>query len=57
MTLGDGVFWSTVLLLLAVAAYQISIRGKWTSDGEVAYAREYGKATPLPIKLLPRASQ
>jgi hypothetical protein len=35
MTLGDGIFWSTVLVLLAAAIYQMSIRKKWKTVGKV----------------------
>lgn len=35
MTLGEGIFWSTVLILLAAAIYQISIRKKWKLVGKV----------------------
>lgn len=33
MTLGDGILWSTVLILLAAAIYQISVRHKWKLVG------------------------
>jgi hypothetical protein len=35
MTLGDGILWSTILLLLAAGVYQISIRKKWKLVGKV----------------------
>lgn len=35
MTLGDGILWSTVLILLAAGMYQISIRKKWKLVGKV----------------------
>ena len=35
MTVGDGILWSTVLLLLAVAAYQVSVRNKWKAAGKM----------------------
>jgi hypothetical protein len=34
MTIGDGIFWSTVLILLSAAIYQISIRKKWKLIGK-----------------------
>jgi len=35
MTIGDGIFYSTILLVLAGAIYAISVRGKWKEVGEV----------------------
>ncbi len=35
MTIGDGIFWSTVLILLSAAIYQISIRKKWKLVGKM----------------------
>ena len=35
MTLGDGIFWSTALILLAVASYQIFRHKKWKLVGKV----------------------
>jgi hypothetical protein len=35
MTLGSGILWSTVLLLLAVAIYQVSTHHKWKTVGKV----------------------
>jgi hypothetical protein len=34
MTVGDGIFWSTVLILFAAAVYHISIRNKWKVVGK-----------------------
>lgn len=34
MTIGDGIFWSTVLILVSAAAYQASIREKWKVVGK-----------------------
>lgn len=36
MTVGSGILWSTVLLLIALGAYLISVRGKWRTVGKVA---------------------
>jgi hypothetical protein len=36
MTLGDGIFWSTVLLLLAATFYLATVRKKWKTVGKVA---------------------
>src|SRR3954466_14558964 len=36
MTLGTGIFLSTILLLLALAAWQVSIHAKWKIVGKVA---------------------
>ena len=38
MTVGDGVFSSTILLLLGLAVYQISTRGKWRTVGKLMAA-------------------
>ena len=35
MTIGDGIFYSTILLVLAGAIYAISVRGKWKTAGKV----------------------
>lgn len=35
MTLGDGILWSTVLILLAAGIYQVSIRKKWKLIGKM----------------------
>ena len=35
MTLGDGIFYSTVLLVLAGSVYFISVNGKWNPVGKV----------------------
>jgi hypothetical protein len=35
MTLGDGIFYSTLLLVLAAAIYQVSIRQKWNLVGKI----------------------
>jgi hypothetical protein len=35
MTIGDGIFYSTILLVLAGAIYAISVRGKWKTTGKV----------------------
>lgn len=35
MTIGSGIFWSTVLVLLAVAARQITLHQKWKITGKV----------------------
>lgn len=34
MTVGDAIFWSTVLILFAAAIYQVSIRKKWKFVGK-----------------------
>ena len=34
MTLGEGILWSTILILLALSVYQISIRKKWGLVGK-----------------------
>lgn len=36
MTIGDGIFWSTVLLLLSAAIHQITLRKKWRIVGKVS---------------------
>lgn len=35
MTLGDGIFWSTIVIVVAGAIYQISVRKKWRLIGQV----------------------
>lgn len=35
MTLGDGILWSTVLILLAAGIYLLSVKGKWKTIGKV----------------------
>jgi hypothetical protein len=35
MTIGDGILWSTLLVLLSVAIYQVSIRQKWKLLGKI----------------------
>lgn len=35
MTLGEGIFWSTVLILIAFFLYQISVKKKWKTVGKV----------------------
>lgn len=35
MTLGDGILWSTVLLLSSTGIYLLSVNGKWTNFGKV----------------------
>lgn len=35
MTLGDGIFWSTVVIVVAGAIYQISVRKRWKLAGRV----------------------
>jgi hypothetical protein len=35
MTIGDGIFYSTILLVLAGSIYAISVRGKWKTVGKV----------------------
>ncbi|MEX2259821.1 MAG: hypothetical protein WD672_14035 [Woeseia sp.] len=35
MTLGDGIFRATVVIVLAGAVYQISVREKWTLVGKI----------------------
>ena len=35
MTIGDGIFYSTLLLILAGSIYAISVRGKWKTVGKV----------------------
>jgi hypothetical protein len=35
MTLGDGILWSTVLILLAAGIYLLSIKKKWKTFGKV----------------------
>lgn len=34
MTLGSGILWSTVIVLLAVTIYQVSVRNKWGTAGK-----------------------
>ena len=34
MTLGDGILWSTVIVVLAASIYQISIRNRWRTVGK-----------------------
>lgn len=36
MTLGDGILWSTVLILTAAAIYQFSVRKLWNTVGKVS---------------------
>ena len=35
MTLGAGILWSTVLLILSAVIYLISVRSKWKTVGKV----------------------
>jgi len=35
MTLGEGIFWSTVLILVAFFLYQVSVKRKWKTVGKV----------------------
>jgi len=35
MTLGEGIFWSTVLILVTFFLYQVSVKKKWKTVGKV----------------------
>ena len=35
MTVGDGIFWSTVLILLATGVYVLSVKRQWKTFGKV----------------------
>src|SRR5262245_57158449 len=35
MTVGSGILWSTVLIVLAVGVYQVSVRRKWKIVGKI----------------------
>ena len=35
MSIGEGIFWSTALVLIFVIGYQLSVRGKWVKVGKL----------------------
>jgi hypothetical protein len=50
MTVGDGILWSTVLVLLAVAVHQISVHKKWKLVGKgIGFVLLLGAAAGLAI--------
>ena len=35
MTLGSGIFWSTVLVLIALSVWRLSVAHKWRTVGKL----------------------